>query len=208
MALVLATATFGNEMEDKTLSYLLLKPMSRWLIALPKTLAPIAIRRFSSVFTWTGLVTTRALAVGLIYVFIWQGLLFSLPEGVRYLSIRAYTLTILHGLDDESFSTLEGRGIELPVAVIGVVAVTVVFFLLTVRRLRKIDVVCGTGLLPSKPAAERPESEHSGLPRDPHQPTALPGQPHALRHSPLAGSLWSRASRTVCTTMRKYGIHT
>ena len=91
-------------------------------------------------FTWTGLVTTRALAVGLIYVFIWQGLLFSLPEGVRYLSIRAYTLTILHGLDDESFSTLEGRGIELPAAVIGVGAVTVVFFLLTVRRLRKMDV--------------------------------------------------------------------
>ena len=182
VALVLATASFGNEVEDKTLSYLLLKPVPRWLIALPKTLAPIVIGgpalvvsgvastvlgasaalfvaesdvravlavgvavlagvlAYSSVFTWAGLVTTRALAAGLIYVFIWEGLLSSLLEGVRYLSIRAYTLTILHGIDGESFSTLEERVIELPAAVVGVAAVTVVFFFLTVRRLRKMDV--------------------------------------------------------------------
>ena len=182
IALVLATASFGNEVEDKTLSYLLLKPVPRWLIALPKTLAPMAIGgpalvvsgvgstvlgvsaalfvaesdvravlavgvavlagvvAYSAVFTWAGLVTTRALAAGLIYVFIWEGFLSSLLEGVRYLSIRAYTLAILHGIDGESFGPLEGRVIELPAAVIGVVVVTVVFFLLTVRRLRKMDV--------------------------------------------------------------------
>ena len=182
VALVLATATFGNEVEDKTLSYLLLKPVPRWLIALPKTLAPMAIAgpalvvsgvastalgasstqfviesdvravvavgvavlcgviAYSAVFTWAGLVTTRALAAGLIYVFIWEGFLSSLLEGVRYLSIRAYTLAILHGIDGESFAPLEGRVIELPAAVIGVAAVTVVFFFLTVRRLRKMDV--------------------------------------------------------------------
>ena len=182
VALVLATASFGNEVEDKTLSYLLLKPVPRWLIALPKTLAPMAIGgpalvvsgvgstvlgvsaalfvaesdvravlavgvavlagvvAYSAVFTWAGLVTTRALAAGLIYVFIWEGFLSSLLEGVRYLSIRAYTLAILHGIDGESFSTLEERVIELPAAVIGVAAVTVVFFFLTVMRLRKMDV--------------------------------------------------------------------
>ena len=125
IALVLATASFGNEVEDKTLSYLLLKPVPRWLIALPKTLAPMAIGgpalvvsgvgstvlgvsaalfvaesdvravlavgvavlagvvAYSAVFTWAGLVTTRALAAGLIYVFIWEGFLSSLLEGVR-----------------------------------------------------------------------------------------------------------------------------
>ncbi len=182
VALVLATASFGNEVDDKTLSYLLLKPVPRWLIALPKTLAPIAIGgpalvvsgvastalgasaalfvaesdvtalvavgvavlvgviAYSSVFTWAGLVTTRALAAGLIYVFIWEGFLSSLLEGVRYLSIRAYTLAILHGIDGESFAPLEERVIELPAAIVGVAAVTVVFFLLTVRRLRKMDV--------------------------------------------------------------------
>lgn len=182
VALVLATASFGNEVEDKTLSYVLLKPVPRWLIALPKMLAPIAIGgpalvlsgvastalggsstqfvvaddarailavgvavlcgvvAYSAVFTWAGLITTRALAAGLIYVFIWEGFLSSLMEGVRYLSIRAYTLAILHGVDGESFRELEGRVIELPAAIVGVAAVTVVFFLLTVRRLRKMDV--------------------------------------------------------------------
>ena len=182
VALVLATASFGNEMEDKTLSYLLLKPVPRWLIALPKTLAPMAIAgpalvvsgvastalgassaqfvvagdvraalavgvavlcgvvAYCAVFTWAGLITTRALAAGLIYVFIWEGFLSSILEGVRYLSIRAYTLAILHGVDGDSFASLEGRVIELPAAIVGVAAVTVVFFLLTVRRLRKMDV--------------------------------------------------------------------
>ena len=182
VALVLATASFGNEVEDKTLSYLLLKPMPRWLIALPKLLAPSAIAApalvvsgvastalgasstqfvvdnevravlavgvavlvgvvaYSAVFTWAGLITTRALAAGLIYVFIWEGFLSSLLEGVRYLSIRAYTLAILHGIDETSYAPLEGRVIELPAAIVGVAAVTVVFFVLTVRRLRKMDV--------------------------------------------------------------------
>ena len=186
VALVLSTASFGNEIEDKTLSYLLLKPVPRWLIALPKTLAPVllgapalvvsgvvttllgasglgvaalvvesdfraalavgaavlgGVIAYSSVFTWAGLVTTRALAAGLIYVFIWEGLLSTFLEGIRYLSIRAYVLAVLHGIDEKSFGPLDDRVIELPAAVIGMVAVSVVFFLLTVRRLRKMDVV-------------------------------------------------------------------
>ncbi len=185
VTLVLATASFGNELEDKTLSYLLLKPVPRWLIALPKTMAPIVlgapalvvsgvvttllgasslgvaalavesdfraalavgaavlggVLAYSSVFTWAGLVTTRALAAGLIYVFIWEGLLSTFLGGLRYLSVRAYVLAILHGMDEKSFEPLEDRVIELPAAVAGVVIVTVAFFLLTVRRLRKMDV--------------------------------------------------------------------
>ena len=185
ITLVMATASFGNEVEDKTLSYLILKPVPRWLIALPKTLAPIilgapalvasgvvttllgasslgvavlvvesdfraalavgvavlaGVLAYSSIFTWAGLVTTRALAAGLIYVFIWEGLISTFLGGIRYLSVRAYVLAILHGIDDKSFEALEERVIELPAAVAGVVIVTVAFFLLTVRRLRKMDV--------------------------------------------------------------------
>ena len=186
VALVLSTASFGNEVEDKTLSYLLLKPVPRWLIALPKGLAPVVIGApplvasgvaatllgagslgaaafvvasdlraalavgaallggvlaYSSVFTWAGLVTTRALAAGLIYVFIWEGLLSTFLGGIRYLSIRAYVLAIMHGIDENSFGPLEDRVIELPAAVAGVAIVTAVFFLLTVRRLGRMDVV-------------------------------------------------------------------
>ena len=83
--------------------------------------------------------TTRALAVGLI-VFIWEGLITTFLGGVRYLSVRAYTLAILHGMDDTSFESLEDRVIEFPAAVGGTLIVTVVFFLLTIRRLRRMDV--------------------------------------------------------------------
>ena len=183
--MVLATATFGNELEDRTLSYLVLKPVARWRIVLPKLLAPITIGgpllvasgigatilgassigvslltldndvravvavgvallvgviTYAAIFTWTGLITTRALAFGLVYVFLWEGLLSSFLDGIRYLSVRGYMLAVMHGLDDSSFATLEGRVIEFPAAIGGTIAVTVVFFLLSVRRLRRMDV--------------------------------------------------------------------
>ena len=43
VAIALATASFGNEIEDRTLSYLMLKPVPRAFVALPKLLAAIAI---------------------------------------------------------------------------------------------------------------------------------------------------------------------
>ena len=41
--LVLATAAFGNELDDRTLPYLILKPLPRWKIVLPKLLAPLLV---------------------------------------------------------------------------------------------------------------------------------------------------------------------
>ena len=185
VTLVLASASFGNEVEDKTLSYLVLRPVQRWLVALPKMLAPIilagpvlvasgvattlvasgsvgsaivvlhndaqavlavgvailvAVVAYTSVFTWAGLVTTRALAFGLVYVFVWEALITTFLGGVRYFSVRAYSLAILHGMDDTTFEVLEDRVIELPAAIAGAAIVVVVFFLLTVRRLRRMDV--------------------------------------------------------------------
>ena len=43
VTMALSTAAFGNEVEDRTLSYLVLKPIARWRIAMPKVLASIAI---------------------------------------------------------------------------------------------------------------------------------------------------------------------
>lgn len=39
--LLFATSSFGNELGDRTLGYLLLKPLPRWRIALPKLLASL-----------------------------------------------------------------------------------------------------------------------------------------------------------------------
>ena len=185
VTMVLASATFGNELEDRTLSYLVLKPVARSRIVLPKLLAPISISgpilvasgiatmiigtsalgvalleldngvravlavgvallagvvTYAAIFTWAGLVTTRALAFGLVYVFLWEGLISSFLGGVRYLSVRGYVLAIMHGIDDVNFGSLENRVIEFPAAIAGAIAVTLVFFLLSVRRLRKMDV--------------------------------------------------------------------
>ena len=43
VTMALSTASFGNELEDRTLSFLTLRPISRWRIAIPKLLASIAI---------------------------------------------------------------------------------------------------------------------------------------------------------------------
>jgi ABC-2 type transport system permease protein len=47
---------------------------------------------YSSVFLLLSLLTSRALVIGLIYVFIWEGIVTGLFSGTRTLSIREYTL--------------------------------------------------------------------------------------------------------------------
>jgi len=168
-----ATAAFGNELEDRTLGYLTLKPIARWRIVLPKMLTALAIggppvvvsgvvtaliglhgdvraglavgvalaagaTAYSAMFTWAGLMTSRALGFALVYVFLWEGLLTSFLGGIRYLSVRAYTLAIMRGIDGDSFEALET--IQLPAAVGGALLVAVVFLFLTVRRLEQMDV--------------------------------------------------------------------
>lgn len=173
--MVLATAAFGNEVEDRTLGYLVLKPISRWRIVLPKFLAAVSVAgpllvvsgvvatvlglesplrpalavgaallagvvAYSAIFTWAGLVTTRALGFALVYVFLWEGLLTSFLGNISYLSVRGYTLSLMYGLDRDGLAALGQRAIELPAAIGGVAAVTVVFVWLTERRLRQMDV--------------------------------------------------------------------
>ncbi len=175
VTIALATAAFGNEIEDKTLSYVFLKPVARWRIAVPKFFAsviiaaPLAVTSgalatyigtdgdaratiavsvallagvitYASVFTWAGLITTRALPFAIVYVFLWEGLLSTFVGGVRYLSVRGYTLAIMNGLDSSGFEVLSDRVIEFPAAVGGAILFTAVFLWLTVYRLRNMDV--------------------------------------------------------------------
>ena len=175
VTMALSTAAFGNELEDRTLGYLVLKPIPRWRIALPKLLASIVIGgpllivsgvvatvlgldagslavaavgaalfagvvTYAAIFTWAGLFSTRAIAFALIYVFLWEGLISSFIHGVDYLSVRGYTLAIMHGIDESGLEVLSPRVIGLPTAAVGAAAVTLVFFWLTVRRLRRMDV--------------------------------------------------------------------
>ena len=175
VTMALATASFGNELEDKTLSYIMLKPVPRWKIALPKLIAPILVAgplvvvsgaaaayigldsgfktplavgvallvgvvAYSAVFTWAGLITTRALSFAIVYVFLWEGVVSTFISGVRYLSVRGYTLAVMHGLDETGLESISDRVIEFPAAIVGAVLVSAVFFWLTIWRLRKMDV--------------------------------------------------------------------
>ena len=174
VTMTVAAAAFGNELEDRTLYYLVLKPLSRVHIILAKLVAtfvlaaPVVVASgvvatalvgadagavftvgiallagvaaYASIFTWAGLITPRALSYGLVYVLVWEGILSSFLTGVRYLSVRGYTLSLLHGIDAKNFEILEERVIAFPAAIVGAVGVALVFFFLAQYRLRTMDV--------------------------------------------------------------------
>ena len=100
----------------------------------------LGVAAYSAIFTWTGLVTSRALAVALLYVILWEGITGSLIRGVGYLSVRGYTLGVLHGLDSAAFDAVGDRVISLPAAMVGALLVTAVFYGLAVWRLTRMDV--------------------------------------------------------------------
>ena len=175
VTMTLATAAFGNELEDGTLANLALMPLARWRIVLAKLLAVctmagpviiasgvatyilgfglevravlslvvgllLGVAAYTAVFTWLGLMTGRALAVALLYVVLWEGVIGYLITGVGYLSVRGYALAVMHGLDSTAFDPLDGQVIGLPAALAGALLVTAAFCGLGVRRLICMDI--------------------------------------------------------------------
>lgn len=98
----------------------------------------VGVALYSSVFIWAGLMTTRAIGFGLLYVFLWEGLFAGFVSGVRFLSVRHYSIALMHGLDDRRFA--ESDNLSFGVAIGASVAVFSIFLLLSVRRLRRMDV--------------------------------------------------------------------
>ena len=180
VVLTLATPAFGNEVEDKTLSNLILTPQPRWqlmaaklaaavTIALPLVAASsfmsvlvafngagldgaaqaalaaavgfsIGVLVYAALFVWLGLVSQRALGIGLFYVFVWEGLFGTFVDGLKYLSIRSYSLSIVDAVDSSRFDDTSQSVIGIEAAVVGAIVVFGVFTFLTIRRLRTMDV--------------------------------------------------------------------
>jgi ABC-2 type transport system permease protein len=173
VVLAIASAAFGNELEDKTLANLMLSPIARWRIAVPKLLATITVAApfiavsalvtahvaflgdpkataavtvsavvgvalYASAFVWLGLVSTQAIGIGLLYVMLWEGFFSGYVSGVRFLSIRHYSIALMHGLDERRFAGADHLG--LSAAVVTSVVVFAGFLLLSIRRLRRMDV--------------------------------------------------------------------
>src|ERR1700722_10699522 len=87
---------------------------------------------YSAVFVLASVVTTRAIAFGLLYVAIWEGLLSNLVGGVRILSIAHYSLGVANAIyPDKNL----GAGLSLSTSLILAIVVTVGGLYLATRRL-------------------------------------------------------------------------
>ncbi len=113
--LVLATSSFGNELDDHTLPYLVLKPIARWKIVASKLLASLLVGGVPVVLTGLlstlisaegdvghAAVTAAALLVGAMAyaaLFTWAGLAvrYALPFGVAYIFVWEAALSTFLG---------------------------------------------------------------------------------------------------------------
>jgi ABC-2 type transport system permease protein len=95
---------------------------------------------YSAIFVMASALTSRAVAVGLLYVLIWEGLLSNIIGGVRILSAGHYALGIVNGIDKNSNLR---AGLSLDTAVVMAVIVTVAALWLGIRRLSSFGVSGG-----------------------------------------------------------------
>jgi ABC-2 type transport system permease protein len=92
---------------------------------------------YAVAFTALGVVTSRALIVGLGYTLIWEGVLAGILEGTRFLSVRQATLGIA--------AMLTGRDVGLDpltpvVSAVIIVAVIILGFTVATLRLQRFQV--------------------------------------------------------------------
>ena len=94
---------------------------------------------YACAFTTLGIVTGRALIVGLAYTLIWEGVVSGLLEGTRFLSVRQATLAVASGLrgieDDELLDPIVGALI-LIVVIVG-------SFVIATAAMRRLGVRAG-----------------------------------------------------------------
>jgi ABC-2 type transport system permease protein len=94
---------------------------------------------YSAIFVLLSLVTNRALITGLVYVFLWEGVITEIFEGTRYLSVRHCSLGLaswLSGISDDVYDAFV-RG---ETALVMLVLATVLGVVYAVRRLETVEV--------------------------------------------------------------------
>ena len=92
---------------------------------------------YSAVFVLVSVLTTRAIAFGLLYVAIWEGLLSNLVGGVRILSIAHYALGIANAIHpDQNLRA----GLSLPTSLILATVLTVGGLGIATRRLEAFSL--------------------------------------------------------------------
>jgi ABC-2 type transport system permease protein len=92
---------------------------------------------YSAVFVLASVLTTRAIAYGLLYVAVWGGMLSNAVGGVRILSIAHYALGIANAIDPDKNL---GAGLSLSTSAVLAVVVTAGGLYLAARRLRAFSL--------------------------------------------------------------------
>jgi ABC-2 type transport system permease protein len=87
---------------------------------------------YNAIFVMVSVATTRAIAVGLLYVLIWEALLSNVVSGARLLSVSHYSLGIANGI---AHDTTLNAGLTVPVSIIMGAIVTVLALVLAVNLL-------------------------------------------------------------------------
>lgn len=187
---ILATTALGEDVEDRTLALIVLRPIARWQIIAAKYIAVvilaavpvlltgivtaavafagdpgaestfdyetvikpvlgvvaglvIGVVAYSATFMWLGLISGQALGIAVVYVFLWEGVAAGIFSGIRYLSIRSYSIVTMQNIGGEPLDTIgaiAGSQIALNVALGGAGAVVIAFLALTLIQLRNMDV--------------------------------------------------------------------
>ena len=156
-ALIIGTSVLGAEIDDGSVLHLLATPVRRSEVvltavfaAVPELIAGLIAPNsgklawalfvgalvgsviYSAVFVMASVLTTRAIAVGLLYVLIWEGLLANLVGGVRILSVAHYSLGVANAIDPDPNMH---AGLTLTTSVVLGAVVTAGSLVLASRRL-------------------------------------------------------------------------
>jgi len=92
---------------------------------------------YNALFILLSVLTTRAIAIGLLYLLIWEGLLSNLVSGVRMLSVDQYALGIANSIAHE---TALHAHLTLTTAVVMAVIVTCLALAYAASRLRSFSL--------------------------------------------------------------------
>jgi ABC-2 type transport system permease protein len=98
----------------------------------------VAAALYAVVFLALSLVTSRAVAIGLIYVLIWEGVLAGLFPGTRTFSIRQYALGIADAIGGGK-AALDER-LAGTTAILLAVVVCLIALAIAVRRLQNYEI--------------------------------------------------------------------
>lgn len=94
---------------------------------------------YCAAFLWLSIVTSRALIAGLLYVFIWEGVVVALFSGVKFFSISEYSLGIAKAFITAPDRSFDPRLDPAPAAIFALI-VTAVAIWFGIRALRRWEI--------------------------------------------------------------------